>query len=97
MKSLGYFEGYTNFNSVTIIDEDLDATKVESYRHILDELSSSSRYGLSLIESEGMVLRVLGLSGDENHRVIEALIRAYRSSLNLTTLNLRKGPHSMNI
>lgn len=97
MKSLGYFEGYTNFNSVTIIDEDLDATKVESYRHILDELSSSSRYGLSLIESEGMVLRVLGLSGDENRRVMEALIRAYRSSLNLTPLNLRKGPHSMNI
>lgn len=44
-----------------------------------------------------MVLRVLGLSGDENRRVMETLIRAYRKSLNLTPLSLRKGPHSMKI
>lgn len=97
MKALGYFEGYTNFNSVTIIDEDLDDVKVAAFRQILDELSTTSRYGLSLIESEGMVLRVLGLSGDENRRVMETLIRAYRKTLLLTPLALRKGPHSMNI
>lgn len=44
-----------------------------------------------------MVLRVLGLSRDENRRVMETLIRAYRKSLNLTPLSLHKGPHSMNI
>ncbi|WP_276627902.1 hypothetical protein [Sharpea azabuensis] len=44
-----------------------------------------------------MVLRVLELSGDENRRVMETLIRTYRKSLSLTPLSLRKGPHSMKI
>ena len=70
---------------------------METFRQILDYLTTTSRFGLSLIESEGMVLRVLELSGDENRRVMETLIRTYRKSLSLTPLSLRKGPHSMKI
>ena len=70
---------------------------METFRQILDYRTTTSGFGLSLIESEGMVLRVLELSGDENRRVMETLIRTYRKSLNLTPLSLQKGPHSMNI
>ena len=70
---------------------------METFRQILDYLTTTSGFGLSLIESEGMVLRVLELSGDEKRRVMETLIRTYRKSLNLTPLSLQKGPHSMNI
>ena len=70
---------------------------METFRQILDDLTTTSCFGLSLIESEGMVLRVLELSGDENSRVMETLIRACRKSMYLTPLNLHKGPHSMNI
>lgn len=97
MKQLGYFEGYSNFNSVTIIDEDLNDQKVKAFREILGQMETSSLYGLSAIESEGLVLRVLGMSADENRRVMERLIRAYRTSIGLTPLSLRKGPHSMAI
>ena len=48
---------------------------METFRQILDYLTTTSGFGLSLIESEGMVLRVLELSGDENRRVMETLIR----------------------
>ena len=70
---------------------------METFRQILDYLTTTSGFGLSLIESEGMVLRVLELSGDEKRRVMETLIRTYRKSLNFTPLSLHKGPHSMNI
>lgn len=97
MDHIGYFEGYSTFHSVTIIDEDLTQKDIEHYREILDQVSTTSRYGLSAIEEEGMVLRVLGVSSDENKKVMEALIGAYRHHLGLSPLALRKGPHSMTI
>ena len=97
MSEIGFFEGYTNFNSVTIIDEDINQKQVEYFRNILEDAQTSSRFGLSMIESEGMVLRVLGMSIDENKKVMETLIKAYRQAIGLASLALRKGPHSLHI
>ena len=70
---------------------------IEYFRNILEDAQTSSRFGLSMIESEGMVLRVLGMSIDENRKVMETLIKAYRQAIGLAPLALRKGPHSLHI
>lgn len=92
MQQIGYFEGLSNFNSAIIIDTRLNEKVLEAMRSALQELSSPCRYGMSLLEKEGAVLRVLGPSADENRKVIRAWIGYYREEVrHFAPLSLRKG------
>lgn len=92
MKEIGYFEGNLNYNSAVIIDPEMDAAKVKAMREHLQALSTPCRYGLSLLEKEGAVLRVLGESAYKNREVIWTWIRYYREQMKgFAPLDLRKG------
>lgn len=60
VSGLGYFEGYENFGTLIVIRKDITTDIVEKLRNILKELDLDIRWGISKIETDGFVLRVLG-------------------------------------
>ena len=84
MQEIGCFEGSKNYNSAVIIDENMDEAMLEEMRSFLDQEFSGCgevRYGLSLLDRYGLVLRVLGKRMGENRRVVYALTGYYREKI----------------
>lgn len=91
MDQIGYFEGSLNYNSAVIIDPKIDSAMLRTLQESMRHLSTSSRFGMSLLETEGAVLRVLGDSAYKNREVIDAWIRCYREEIRgLPHVDLRK-------
>lgn len=94
MQEIGYFEGKANFNSVVIIDEDVNHETVEQLRDHLDGFETDVHYGISMLEEDGLVLRLLSNSAFENHEVMWEFVRYYREEiLHYPEFNLRKNNH----
>lgn len=94
MQEIGYFEGKENFNSVVIIDENVDAKMVDQLRAHLDDYETDVHYGISLLEEDGLVLRLLSDSAYENHKLMWELISYYREEiLHYPQFDLRKSDH----
>ena len=94
MQEIGYFEGRLNFNSVVIIDENINQKTVEELRKYLSQFDVPIHYGISLLEEDGMVLRLLSDSAFENHKLMWKFISYYREKiLHFSELNLRKSEH----
>ena len=94
MQEIGYFEGKLNFNSVVIIDENITQKTVEELRKYLEQFDVNIHYGISLLEKDGMVLRLLSDSAFENHKLMWKFISYYREKiLHFSELNLRKSEH----
>lgn len=94
MQQIGYFEGKMNFNSVVIIDENIDQDLVEELREYLLKFDNNIHYGISLLEKDGLVFRLLSDSAFENHKLMWEFISYYREHvLHLSELNLRKSEH----
>ena len=94
MQEIGYFEGKLNFNSVVIIDENITQKTVEELRKYLGQFDVNIHYGISLLEKDGMVLRLLSDSAFENHKLMWHFISYYREKiLHFSELNLRKSEH----
>lgn len=91
MEETGYFEGSLNFNSAVIIDPDMDGRMLSRMRENLDQMQTPCRYGMSLLEKDGAVLRVLGDSAYQNREVVWNWIRYYRETVRgFAPLALRK-------
>lgn len=94
MQEIGYFEGKENFNSVVIIDEDANQEIVEQLRDYLDQYQTTVHYGISLLEEDGLVLRLLSDSAFENHKLMWEFISYYRQNiLHYPAFDLRKSDH----
>lgn len=94
MDKIGYFEGSNNFNSVVIIDKDIDDQTVKQMREFLQKVETTSRYGISLLEDHGLVLRILGESAHNNRKLMWQFINFYREQiLYYTHIDLRKSEH----
>lgn len=94
MQEIGYFEGKLNFNSVAIIDENITQKTVEELRDYLDQFETDVHYGISLLEEDGMVLRLLSNSAFENHKIMWKFTSYYREKiLHFAELHLRKSEH----
>ena len=90
MEDIGLFEGNSNFNSVVIIDEELDKVCLEQFRKVLDSLETPCQYGVTQIDA-GIVLRILGPSYHENRRIMWFFTNFYREQIkNFPAINLRK-------
>lgn len=90
LEELGFFEGYRNFNSVTIIDDGITKESLEYLQDGLFQLKSNCRFGLTKIEG-GLILRVLGKTYHENRSLVTAFINDYRKNLKqLEPIHLRK-------
>lgn len=90
MGEIGFFEGYKNYNSVTIIDPLLTQKHVDQFREVLASIDTDCRYGVTQIDS-GVVLRVLGPNYHENRRLIWLFTNFYREEIKIfSPINLRK-------
>lgn len=91
MEEIGYFEGRLNYNSAVIIDADMNAGVLDAMREYLKTFPTTCRYGMSLLEKDGAVLRVLGDSAYKNREVIWNWIRYYREEIRgFAAIDLRK-------
>ncbi len=81
MGEIGYFEGFTNYNSAVFFDESIEPETVDQMRESLADLSTESMWGLTYLDGGGALLRVMGGSLHENRRVEEAWIRYCREKL----------------
>lgn len=84
MHEIGCFEGSMNYNSAVIIDEGVDEAMLEELRNFLNQKFTGSeevRFGLSLLDRYGLVLRVLGKSIVENREVVYSMTGYYREKI----------------
>lgn len=91
MRELGFYEGYTNFNTITCIDPNLtdeDIKKVEEY---LKGADKALRVGLTRLENHGILIRIMGPSFNDNRSFQWDFINFYRIDVkNYPLIHLRK-------
>lgn len=94
IQEIGYFEGKQNFNSVVLIDKDICQGDVDKLRDYVDEYREDMHYGISLLEEDGLVFRVLSNSAFKNHKLMWKFISYYREQImHYPAINLRKSEH----
>ena len=57
---LGFFEEYLNFGTILVINKNITDEVVEEIRKLLAKIDLPIDYGISILETTGFVLRVLG-------------------------------------
>ncbi len=57
---LGFFEGYKNFGTLLVINKNINAETIEDLRNEIENLNLPIYFGISELEVNGFVLRVLG-------------------------------------
>lgn len=57
---LGYFEGYQNFGTLLVINKDITESIIEELRGKVNQLNLNINFGISKLEVNGFILRVLG-------------------------------------
>ena len=94
MYELGMFEGYTNFNSCVIIDPGLEGHLgefIDAARKVIDGGEDEARFGITALEGNGAVFRVLSRTGQINRRIVWQFINFWRVNCKgLEPLDLRK-------
>ena len=60
VKGIGYFEGYNNFGTLIVINKDINDDIICEMRRAVSELNLPIYFGISELEVNGFVLRVLG-------------------------------------
>ncbi|QNQ80926.1 urease accessory protein UreD [Lactobacillus sp. PV034] len=94
MRELGFFEDKNTFNSVLIIDENSSEELIDELRKYMDSIDTDAIYGISLLESNGLIFRLMGDSAHENRRVMWKFINYYRENIwKEAPINLRKNDH----
>lgn len=57
---LGYFEGYQNFGTLLVINKYITESIIEELRGKVNQLNLNINFGISKLEVNGFILRVLG-------------------------------------
>lgn len=91
IRGLGYFEGYENFGTLLVINKNITDDVVEHLRNLLSEIDIPIKFGISRLEINGFVLRVLGNLTQNIEKAI-VLCRNYirKEFLNSRELLIRK-------
>lgn len=79
MSALGYFEGYSNYNSLLVLSPNCTKQVVEKVRKVLETLETTVSFGLSTLEKPGFVLRTLGENGEKNRYVLMVALNCFRA------------------
>lgn len=88
---LGYFEGYENFGTLLVINKKITNEIIDALRLSLKNLNLDINFGLSEIEVNGFVLRVLGHSTQNVDEAIKLCHNYVRKVLfNSKELSIRK-------
>ena len=78
LESLGFFEGYSNYSSLIVVDETVNMKLIELLREKVKELNLDVRVGITKLECNGFVLRVLGNLTQDLEKVTFACINYIR-------------------
>ena len=88
---LGIIEGYINFGTMVVINENMNENYVEKAREIIDALNLDIKYGVSILEEHGIIIRILGNLTQEIQKAIDAVHYYLREELfGLKPINIRK-------
>lgn len=60
LEDLGFLEGYSNYGTAIIIDRRIDQSFVEKLREDIEALNLDINFGISELEVNGFVIRVIG-------------------------------------
>lgn len=94
MAQLGLFENYKNYNSLIVINPDIDDHYIDSIRQQLDTVETNATYGISKLEVPGFVLRILGETMEDNKRYIFKCANQVRQDLlHYPSYQLRKNTY----
>ena len=91
VEGLGFMEGYKNFGTLIILNEKIDKNVIEHLREEVLKLNLDVKFGISGLEVNGLVLRVIGNLTQELEQVI-GLCHNYvrRNILGSQDLSIRK-------
>lgn len=91
LDEIGFFEGYTNYGTAIIIDKRIDDKVIEILRKYINNLNLDINFGISRLEVNGFVLRVLGNMTQDIHKAVYLCISFVRNKLfNSNEICLRK-------
>ncbi len=87
----GFFEGYSNYGTAIIINRRINEKFVEKLREVVGELNLDIDFGIALLETNGLVIRVIGNLTQNIHKAIYTCTNYVRRELfNSCDLHLRK-------
>ena len=91
VQSFGILEGYKNFGTMVVIDERVDKELIKSLREETKNLNLDVKFGISLLEKNGFIVRVLGNLTQDIQKVINRVHTYLRKEFfEFEELDLRK-------
>ena len=78
MDSLGFFEDYINYSSLIVMDSSVNTALIETLRAKIKDLKLDVRAGITKLECNGFVLRVMGNLTQDLEKVIFACVNYIR-------------------
>lgn len=88
---IGLLEGYVNFGTMLVVDKRITEADVEEAREIINALGLDIKFGVSLLEDNGFIVRVLGNLTQEIQKAVDAVHYHLRDKLlGLGPINIRK-------
>lgn len=88
---LGFFEGYQNFGTLLVINKNINIKLIEELRNYIKRLNLPIYFGISELEVNGFVLRVLGNLTQNIESAIKICHNYIRKEfLNSRELSIRK-------
>ena len=91
VQSFGILEGYKNFGTMVIIDERVDKELIKRLREETKNLNLDVKFGISLLEKNGFIVRVLGNLTQDIQKVINKVHTYLRKEFfKFEELDLRK-------
>lgn len=91
IEGLGYFENYSNFGTLLVIDKRINKNIIIEIRKILLDNGLPVEFGISELDINGFVLRVLGNLTQHVEKIINIIINYIRDKfLESKELNIRK-------
>ena len=91
VQSFGILEGYKNFGTMIVIDKRIDKELIKRLREETRKLDLDVKFGISLLEKNGFVVRVLGNLTQDIQKVINRVHTILRKEFyDFEELDLRK-------
>ena len=91
VQSFGILEGYKNFGTMLVIDKRVNKELIKKLREETKNLDLDVKFGISLLEKDGFIIRILGNLTQDIQKVINKVHTYLRQEFfGLEELDLRK-------
>lgn len=91
IEDLGFMEGYKNFATLIVINDNINDKIIEQLRHEIKELNLEVNIGISSIEVNGFIVRIMGnLTQDLEKIILQCHNYVRRNILNSEDFVVRK-------